>query len=94
MADKCLVTINTALLLREFVKRESIRKPFLCKSCGREVKPLEEGRAKDSGRIAPAHFEHLKRNIDCPLSEKSKAKQLWAAELKRRAAKKKRGAKK
>lgn len=90
MATECLITIDKALRLRQLLKGHSVPKLFICKHCKRPVKPLDEGRAKDSGRIAPAHFEHLKRNIDCPLSEKSKAKQLYAQhqadKAKRRAA--------
>ena len=80
MATECLVTIDKALRLRQLLKAsgQSIPRLFICKHCKRPVKPLDEGHAKDSGRIAPAHFEHLKRNIDCPFSEKSKAKKLYA----------------
>jgi hypothetical protein len=80
MATECLIAIDKALRLRQLLKAsgQSIPKLFICKHCKRPVKPLDEGRAKNSGRIAPAHFEHLKRNIDCPLSDKTTAKRLYA----------------
>jgi hypothetical protein len=80
MATECLIAIDKALRLRQLLKAsgQSIPKLFICKHCKRPVKPLDEGRDKSSGRIAPAHFEHLKRNIDCPLSDKTTAKRLYA----------------
>jgi hypothetical protein len=81
----CVLTIGTALQLRQRLKEAGLPVPkFLCTYCKRPV------RAESKGRTSAAHFEHLKRNIDCPLSEKSKAKRLYAAhkaaKAKRRAA--------
>ena len=69
----CVLTITTALHLKQLLKKSGLHSPrFLCSYCKRPVKPESEG------RTSAAHFEHLKRNLDCPLSEKSKAKQLYA----------------
>jgi len=81
----CLLTIETALRLRQRLKQSRLPVPkFLCSYCKRPVK------AESKGRTNAAHFEHLKRNLNCPLSEKSTAKRLYAdhkaAEAKRRAA--------
>jgi hypothetical protein len=38
---------------------------FVCIECGKSVRPHKEG-----GNAA-AHFEHLNRNADCPLSHKA-----------------------
>jgi hypothetical protein len=90
MATECLITIDNALRLRQLLKGQSVPKLFICKHCKRPVKPLDEGYAKESGRKAPAHFEHLKRNLECPLSDKTTAKRLYAQhqveKAKRRAA--------
>jgi hypothetical protein len=70
---ECVLTIGGALRLRRLLR--SLGQPvprFLCTFCKRPV------RAESKGRNFAAHFEHLQRNIECPLSEKSKAKQLYA----------------
>jgi hypothetical protein len=79
-ATECLIRVDKALQLKRTLKESghSLAGLLICKHCKRPVKPLESGRTKDFGRTTPAHFEHLKRNIECPLSEKSKAKQLYA----------------
>jgi hypothetical protein len=79
-ATECLIKIDEALRIKRLLKNSghSVSKLFLCKHCKRPVKALELGHAEGSGRTSPSHFEHLKRNLDCPLSEKSKAKQLYA----------------
>jgi hypothetical protein len=69
----CLLKIDQVLQLKQSLKKDGEPVPkFLCSHCMRPVRPL-----KKSDTTA-AHFEHLKRNIQCPLSEKSKAKQLYA----------------
>jgi hypothetical protein len=60
---------------------EKLDKPFLCKACARPVKPLAKG------GTSPAHFEHLKRNLDCPLSDKQTAKKLYKKHHEDKAAK-------
>jgi hypothetical protein len=67
---ECLLSIKTALRLRKLLKESGqfTSGLFLCSYCRQPVR-AESGTS--------AHFEHLKRNINCPLSEKSKAKQLY-----------------
>jgi hypothetical protein len=71
-ATECLITVKNALQLKELLKENSIPKLFICKGCKQPVRPHAEGDANS------AHFEHLKRNLECPYSEKSKAKNLYA----------------
>src|SRR5208282_2594983 len=71
-AIECLITVENALRLRELLKGNSIPKLFICKGCKRPVKPHAEG------DLHSAHFEHLKRNLECSYSEKSTAKRLYA----------------
>jgi hypothetical protein len=72
---ECLITVKTAILLRDLLKAsgQKLDKPFLCPNpnCKQPVKPTVEGGAMG------AHFEHFKRNLDCPLSDNRKAKQLY-----------------
>lgn len=41
---------------------------FRCIDCGQPVRPHK------SGGHAAAHFEHLQRNFNCPLSHRSRGK--------------------
>jgi uncharacterized protein YlaI len=69
----CVLTIETALRLRQRLKNSGLPVPkFLCSYCKRPV------RAESKGRTNAAHFEHLKRNLECPLSDKTTAKRLYA----------------
>lgn len=82
---ECLISVATAIRLRELLKvsGEVIDTPFLCPNpqCKRPVHPLSKGGAMR------AHFEHLERNLDCPLSDNRKAKQLYGAYRAAKAAK-------
>jgi hypothetical protein len=70
---ECILKIKEALDLRRLLKKSTLRIPrFLCSYCKRPVK------AESKGRTTPAHFEHLKRNLECPLSDKTTAKRLYA----------------
>lgn len=58
------ISVEQALSLRDDPKRKrSALLNFRCIDCGEQVKPHKEGKA--SG----AHFEHKKRNPNCPLSD-------------------------
>lgn len=67
--SKCLhgekvIGIEDALIMRESVsksKRHLLN--FQCIKCRKPVRPHKEGGG------ASAHFEHLERNEDCPLSD-------------------------
>ena len=70
---ECILKIEAALDLKQLLKKSRLPVPkFLCSYCNRPVKP------KSKGRTTAAHFEHLKRNLDCPLSDKTTAKRLYA----------------
>jgi hypothetical protein len=70
---ECILTIKAALGLKQLLKKSNLPVPrFLCSYCRRPVKP------ESQGRTTAAHFEHLKRNLDCPLSDKTTAKRLYA----------------
>ena len=55
----CLITIKTALLLRQ-LGVDPAKGIFKCPECGAPVRP--------HGGQVTAHFEHLKRNPECRLS--------------------------
>ena len=58
------IGIEEALRLKEESKRTGRLQPnFNCVTCHKSVRPHRDG-----GKIA-AHFEHLERNADCPLSD-------------------------
>jgi hypothetical protein len=67
--DKCLITVKTALQISKGLPVTGY--PFLCPECKKPVQPLSEGGTKSP------YFKHLKRNLDCPLSDKTKAKALY-----------------
>ena len=68
-ATTCLLNtkeigVDQALRLRDQAKQAHQPKlDFRCSDCGNEVNPF-----KDSSHGA-AHFEHLRRNAACPLSD-------------------------
>ncbi|SFB80167.1 HNH endonuclease [Marinospirillum celere] len=60
------VSIEDALHIRSVTSKSKwANKRFYCPVCGERVKPHAEGK----GNYNPAHFEHLKRNPDCPHSD-------------------------
>ncbi len=59
LIDGEVISIDDAIVLRD---RSIIRPDFSCIECNEPV------RAHKSGGNASAHFEHLSRNPDCPLS--------------------------
>lgn len=64
MIDNKEVSVEQALRLRDDPERKrTTRLNFQCIDCGKQVKPHKEGKA--SG----AHFEHHRRNPNCPLSD-------------------------
>lgn len=73
-ATECVLTVESALRLKNLLNQSGrpVLGLFQCKHCGRRVTPHPKG------RTTAAHFEHLERNIECPYSEKSKARQLYA----------------
>lgn len=58
------IGVEKALRLRDQAKREcNLRPDFKCINCNYDVKP-------HSGSLyGAAHFEHLHRNANCPLSD-------------------------
>ena len=57
-------TVQRALDLREDARRHPAPKlDFRCIDCGMSVRPHKDGGG------AEAHFEHLERNPNCPLSD-------------------------
>lgn len=70
---ECILKIGVVLALKRSLVKSNLPVPtFLCSYCKRPVRPESEG------RTTAAHFEHLKRNLDCPLSDKTTAKRLYA----------------
>lgn len=64
---ECLIGVDLANALGRVMNQLRLKKgtvKFLCPDCRKSVKPHEasEGQA--------AHFEHLRRNPDCPRSDK------------------------
>jgi len=66
--DECVISVELANAVRGFVDALGLKVPkgklgFRCPNpdCRMPVKPMAEGGT-------PAHFEHLKRNPNCPLS--------------------------
>jgi hypothetical protein len=74
-AKECLIDVNLALQLREFLEkhgRKFKKGELVCKECRRPVKPMVKSPA------GAAHFEHFNRNLDCRLSDKRTARRLYA----------------
>jgi hypothetical protein len=64
LADGKVVGINDALAEREHARPPNVgARQFSCTECGELVRPHKSG-----GHIA-AHFEHLRRNQACSLSD-------------------------
>jgi rubredoxin len=62
--NKAQIGVEEALRLHDQSKRDDLTRPdFRCSDCGEAVRPH-----KDGGNAA-AHFEHIKRNAACPLSD-------------------------
>lgn len=61
------ISFERALFIRDGgdVTLRDMASRFVCIECGKSVRPHKEG-----GNAA-AHFEHLNRNADCPLSHKA-----------------------
>jgi rubredoxin len=78
-ATECLITVRDAIRIRGPLSQAEISNVFRCPVCKKLVKPLQESETN------AAHFEHIKRNLDCPLSEKSRAKRLVAQDKAKRA---------
>ena len=58
------ISIEAALRLRDQAKHKCEPRPdFKCIDCNNDVNPFRES------RYGSAHFEHLRRNADCPLSD-------------------------
>ncbi len=58
------ISVDLALILRDQARsRRTARPDFRCMNCGAEVRPHRDG-----GHVS-AHFEHLERNPQCPLSD-------------------------
>src|SRR5258708_38820000 len=74
-ATECLLSVQTALELRNLLNPpgKKTKVSFLCKHCKRPVRPEAVSTA------GAAHFEHIQRNLDCPLSDKRTARKLYAA---------------
>lgn len=53
-------------LRRDTRKKGSPRPDFRCLSCSKPVRPHKAGDGN------PAHFEHLARNRNCPLSHRAR----------------------
>jgi hypothetical protein len=67
-AQECLISIEVANALRALAAAMGLEVPngdlqFRCKQCGEAVKPHRASAAQG------AHFEHLRRNPACPLSD-------------------------
>ena len=60
------VPVEDATELRDDAKRLGHSRPdFRCTDCGHAVRPHR------GGGHAAAHFEHLERNANCPLSHRA-----------------------
>ncbi len=60
------ITVGEATELRDEAKLANQEKPdFRCMDCGHAVRPHR------GGGHAAAHFEHLERNANCPLSHRA-----------------------
>jgi hypothetical protein len=64
--EECLISVDLALALKALVEATGVAMPdgklgLMCPECKRAVKP-------HAG--ASAHFEHLRRNSKCSLSDK------------------------
>jgi hypothetical protein len=63
----CVIGIDLANSLRDVADAMGLKVPegdlgFKCRECGEPVKPFSDG-------MQGPHFEHLKRNPDCSLSD-------------------------
>ena len=71
-ADTCLlndtlIDVADALRLRDDARLLCAMRPdFRCSNCNRPVNPSKDG------SHGAAHFQHLRRNADCKLSEPSR----------------------
>ena len=64
LLNKSEVGVDEALRLRDEARRTGQQSPdFRCTDCGEAVRPHSDG------GDAAAHFEHLRRNPACPLSD-------------------------
>lgn len=68
-AQECLISIDVANALRALAAAMGLDVPngelrFRCKHCGEPVKPHKASATQG------AHFEHLRRNPACPLSDR------------------------
>jgi hypothetical protein len=72
-ATNCLIDVNLAIQLRKERGPKFVKDNFSCRKCGRPVKPIVEN------STGVAHFEHYRRNIDCPLSDKRPIRKAYAA---------------
>jgi hypothetical protein len=65
-ATTCVIDVLNALQLRDHVRKtgQRLAPDFRCKSCGWAVRP------ESKSSTGAAHFEHKRRNINCPLSDK------------------------
>lgn len=62
------ISVEEAIKLHHQDRANNHKAPaFRCIECGRQVRPHQ------SGGHTSAHFEHLKRNKNCPLSHKKKS---------------------
>jgi hypothetical protein len=62
--EGCETSIEKAIELRDAARLRKNDKPdFRCMECCRSVRP------HNAGGVACAHFEHLKRNPNCRLSD-------------------------
>jgi len=67
-SKECVIGIDLAIAIKEIARALALRVPegrlgFRCPNCGEAVKT-----AKKSAKQG-AHFEHLKRNVACKLSD-------------------------
>jgi len=74
-ATECLITAELAVQLRDMFRKSGKRlgKVFRCKVCNSPVKPMVES------SFGKAHFEHIDRNLDCPLSDKRTIRRAYSA---------------
>jgi hypothetical protein len=67
-ATECVISVDLAIALRDLVKTLPVKVQngdlgMRCRECGKPVKPHAEG------PLVTAHFEHLKYNPRCSLSD-------------------------
>jgi competence CoiA-like predicted nuclease len=66
--EECLIGVDLAKAIRNVAGSLELKVPdgrlgFRCPECKRPVKPAV-------GEKVPPHFEHLKRNVKCSLSDR------------------------